>query len=70
MDVGPDELLVLAESRLERACRRACQAEVCLDLYRGSPRKAEEPFGWARDTDFVAAGYQQFDSWANVEPQM
>ena len=50
MDDRADDLLVLAASRLKGAFRRTFQAEVCLELCGGSPRKAEERFGWARDT--------------------
>ncbi|MEM6776136.1 MAG: hypothetical protein AAF670_00685 [Planctomycetota bacterium] len=50
MDDRSDDLLVLAASRMKGAFRRTFQAEVCLELCDGSPRQAEQRFGWARDT--------------------
>lgn len=50
MEDHSDDLLVLAASRLKGAFRRTFQAEVCVQLCDGSPRKAEERFGWARGT--------------------
>ena len=54
MEDQSDDLLILAASRLKGAFRRTFQAEVCLKLCGGSPRKAEKRFGWSRDT--VAKG--------------
>lgn len=54
MDGKSDELLKLACSRLKGAFKRTFQAEVCLQLCDGVPRKAEQRFGWSRDA--VARG--------------
>ena len=54
MDGKSDELLKLACSRLKGAFKRTFQAEVCLQLCDGVPRKAEQRFGWSRDA--VAKG--------------
>lgn len=62
MDDRSDELLVLAASRLKGALRRTFQAEVCLELCGGSPRKAEERFGWARNTIAKGMTERELDS--------
>ena len=54
MDDKSDELLKLACSRLKGAFKRTFQAEVCLQLCGGVPRKAERGVGWSRDA--VAKG--------------
>jgi hypothetical protein len=48
MDGNSDELLKLACLRLKGAFKRTFQAEVCLQLCDGVPRKAEQRFGWSR----------------------
>jgi hypothetical protein len=52
--VGPadryEELLRAGAQRLTGLQRRLFQAEVCLALCDGSPRRAERRFGWGRET--------------------
>ena len=57
MDDLTNELLVSAAKRLKGSQRRQFQAEVCTKLCDGSPRKAEQHFGWGRDT--VAKGLRE-----------
>jgi Rhodopirellula transposase DDE domain len=57
MDDSINELLVSAARRLKGSQRRQFQAEVCTKLCDGSPRKAEQHFGWGRDT--VAKGLRE-----------
>jgi hypothetical protein len=52
-----DELLVSAAKRLKGKQRRLFVAEVCGKLCDASPRKAEERFGWGRET--VAKGQRE-----------
>jgi hypothetical protein len=52
-----DELLVSAAKRLKGKQRRLFLAEVCGKLCDASPRKAEERFGWGRET--VAKGQRE-----------
>jgi len=54
MDDLTSELLVSAAKRLKGSQRRLFQAEVCTKLCQGSPRKAEQHFGWGRES--VAKG--------------
>lgn len=51
------ELLKSAAKRLRGAERRMFLAEVCLQLCDGSPRQAENRFGWGRET--VAKGMEE-----------
>jgi hypothetical protein len=57
MDDLTNELLVSAAKRLRGSQRRQFQAEVCTKLCDGSPRKAEQYFGWGRES--VAKGLRQ-----------
>ena len=57
MDDLTNELLVSAAKRLQGSQRRQFQAEVCTKLCDGSPRKAEQHFGWGRES--VAKGLRQ-----------
>ena len=50
MDGVADELLVSAAKQLRGSARRMFLAEVCETLCEGSPRRAEERFGWGRGT--------------------
>jgi hypothetical protein len=50
MDDLTNELLASAAKRLKGNQRRQFQAEVCTKLCSGSPRKAEQYFGWGRET--------------------
>lgn len=50
MDGLNDRLIKSAAKRLKGIQRRMYQAEVCRDLCNGSPRRAEERFGWGRGT--------------------
>jgi Rhodopirellula transposase DDE domain len=52
-----DELLVSAAKRLKGKQRRLFEAEVCGKLCNSRPRKAEERFGWGRET--VAKGLRE-----------
>jgi len=52
-----DELLVSAAKRLKGTQRRLFLAEVCGKLCDGSPRKAEQRFGWGREA--VAKGLRE-----------
>ncbi len=45
-----DDLLVSAAKRLKGSQRRQFQAEVCTRLCSGSSRKAEQRFGWGRES--------------------
>lgn len=57
MDDLTNELLASAARRLKGNQRRQFQAEVCRKLCAGSPRKAEQHFGWGRET--VAKGLRE-----------
>jgi hypothetical protein len=57
MDGLTNELLVSAAKRLRGSQRREFQAEVCTKLCDGSPRKAEQYFGWGRAS--VAKGLRE-----------
>lgn len=57
MDDLTNALLVSAAKRLQGSRRRGFQAEVCMKLCSGSPRKAEQYFGWGRET--VAQGLRE-----------
>lgn len=57
MEGVADTLLISAARRLKGAERRGFQAEVCCRLCDGSPRKAEQRFGWGRGT--VAKGLRE-----------
>jgi len=57
MDDLTNALLVSAAKRLKGSQRRGFQAEVCTKLCHGSPRKAEQYFGWGRET--VARGLRE-----------
>lgn len=50
MDGLNDRLIGSAAKRLKGAQRRMYLAEVCRGLCNGSPRRAEERFGWGRET--------------------
>jgi Rhodopirellula transposase DDE domain len=50
MDVVADGLLKVAASQMRGTQRRRFLAEVCEALCGGSPRLAEERFGWGRET--------------------
>jgi hypothetical protein len=52
-----DGLLVSASKRMKGEVRRQFLAEVCGGLCDGSPRKAEQRFGWGRET--VAKGLRE-----------
>ena len=52
-----DELLQSAARRLTGHDRRVFQAEVCLTLCGGNPRRAERRFGWGREN--VAVGLRE-----------
>jgi hypothetical protein len=52
-----DGLLVSASRRMKGEVRRKFLAEVCGELCDGSPRKAEQRFGWGRET--VAKGLRE-----------
>jgi len=49
--------LVSASRRMKGALRRQFMAEVCNELCEGSPRKAEQRFGWGREA--VAKGLRE-----------
>ena len=53
-----DELLVSAAKRLKGKQRRQFLAEVCGKVCDGSPRKAEQRFGWGRETVAKGLGEQ------------
>ena len=57
MEGSADGLLMLAAKRLKGADRRQFLAEVCRELCDGSSRKAEERFGWGRET--IAKGRRE-----------
>jgi hypothetical protein len=57
MEGAVDELLVSAARRLKGKQRRLFVAEVCGKLCDASPRKAEQRFGWGRET--VAKGLRE-----------
>ena len=57
MDDLTNALLASAAKRLKGNQRRGFQAEVCTKLCDGSPRKAEQYFGWGRKS--VAQGLRQ-----------
>jgi hypothetical protein len=57
MEGSVDELLVSAARRLKGKQRRLFVAEVCGELCDASPRKAEQRFGWGRET--VAKGLRE-----------
>lgn len=59
MDVATVACLVLAAKRLKGKNRRTFLAEVCVRLCDGKPRKAEEIFGWGRET--VAKGLRELN---------
>lgn len=50
MENESDELLVLAARQLRGSTRRIFLAQVCDTLCDGSARKAEQRFGWGRET--------------------
>ena len=52
-----DGLLMSASRRMKGEVRRQFLAEVCCELCDGSPRKAEQRFGWGRET--VAKGLRE-----------
>lgn len=60
MDVVADGLLVVAASRMRGTVRRRFLAEVCEGLCDGNPRRAEERFGWGRET--IAKGQAERES--------
>ncbi len=69
MDDLTNELLASAARRLKGNQRREFQAEVCTKLCNGSPRKAEQHFGWGRGS--VAKGLrQQAGEIEDVEPTL
>jgi len=55
-----DQLLLVGARRLKGYDRRLFQAEICLKLCDGNPRRAERRFGWGRDN--VALGIHEFQS--------
>jgi hypothetical protein len=55
-----DELLCLGAKRLTGHQRRLFQAQVCLALCAGNPRRAARRFGWGRHT--VAKGLHELQS--------
>lgn len=57
-----DELLMVAARALTGRERRVFQGRVCAGLCDGSPRKAEQRFGWGREN--VAAGIREFEGHA------
>jgi len=57
MDGETDVLLISAARQLKGRQRRFFLADVCCQLCNGSPRKAEERFGWGRET--VAKGLRE-----------
>ena len=57
MEGSADGLLLLAAKQLQGSDRRQFLAEVCRELCDGSPRKAEERFGWGRET--IAKGRRE-----------
>lgn len=59
-----DELLISAAKRLQGSQRRQFQAEVCAKLCGGSPRQAEQRFGWGRAN--VALGLREQSGEAEV----
>lgn len=59
MEGVADDLLVSAAKQLKGRQRRIFLAQVCETLCDGSPRKAEERFGWGRET--VAKGLLEQD---------
>lgn len=60
MDGVADSLLVEAARELRGSRRRMFLAKVCDSLCDGSTRKAEERFGWGRET--IAKGQQELQS--------
>lgn len=63
MDRGEDsydQLLQIGAERLKGHQRRLFQAEICLKLCEGKPRRAERRFGWGRHN--VALGIHEFQS--------
>ena len=66
MDVVADELLKLAGLQMRGTQRRRFLAEVCQALCDGSPRLAEERFGWGRET--VAKGLSERAA-GHLDPQ-
>ena len=52
-----DGLLMSASRHMKGEVRRQFLAEVCCELCDGSPRKAEQRFGWGRET--VAKGLRE-----------
>ncbi len=59
MDDIRDALLVLAAKRLKGFERRKFLAQCCKDICGQSPRKAEERFGWGRQT--IAKGLRELE---------
>lgn len=57
MDDLTNELLASAFKRLQGYQRREFQAEVCRKLCGGSPRQAEQHFGWYRET--IVKGFRE-----------
>ena len=59
MDDATDTLLVLAAKQLKGFERRKFLARCCRDLCDESPRKAEDRFGWGRQT--IAKGLRELE---------
>lgn len=59
MEGVADDLLVSAARQLKGKQRRIFLAQVCGKLCDGSPRKAEERFGWGRETVAKGLGEQE-----------
>jgi hypothetical protein len=59
MDDATDALLVLAAKQLKGFERRKFLARCCKELCDESPRKAEEKFGWGRQT--IAKGLRELE---------
>jgi hypothetical protein len=55
-----DQLLQVGAERLKGHQRRLFQAEICLKLCGGKPRRAERRFGWGRHN--VAKGIHEYQS--------
>lgn len=66
MEGVADDLLVSAARQLKGKQRRVFLAQVCGKLCDGSPRKAEERFGWGRET--VAKGLSEQEQNEAVLP--
>lgn len=66
MDVVADELLKVAAGKLRGTERRRFLSEVCARLCDGSFRKAEERFGWGRET--IAKGQAEREA-GPVDPK-